>query len=116
MRSLRPAVVLGSLLLLGGCSDGLQLLSVTAITPQTIVAGAAPTLITVTGTQFNRNMSITFGGIGQPTTFVSPTTLTTMLPGNTAVGTYPIAIYDNEGGLAGAATLPTSFTLQVTAK
>ncbi len=82
----------------------------------TIVAGTAPTLITVTGTQFNKNMSITLGGFGQPTTFVSATTLTTTLPANVAVGTYPIAIYDNEGGFAGAATLPTTFTVQVTAK
>lgn len=116
MRSLRPAVVLSSLLALAGCSDGLQLLSVTAVTPDSVVSGTAPATITVKGTQFNRNMSVTLGGNAQPTTFVSPTTLTITLPANIAVGIYPLAIADNEGGFAGAATLPTSFTLQVTAK
>ncbi len=116
MPALRHALVLGSLLTLAGCSEGLQLLSVTAVTPGTLVAGVSPTLITVTGTQFNKNMSITLGGNGLPTTFVSATTLTATLPANVAVGTYAVAIYDNEGGLAGSATLPTTFTVQVTAK
>ncbi len=116
MQSLRPAVALGGLLIFTGCSSSLQLLSVTAVTPSTIVASASATPITVAGTQFNKNMSVTLNGVGQPTTFVSSTTLTTNAPANLPVGTYAIAIYDNEGGLAGAATLPTTFTLQVTAK
>ncbi len=115
MRSLRVAFALGTLATLAGCTDNLQLLSVTAVTPTTGVQGVASTL-TVTGTQFNSNMSVVLNGVGQPTTFVSATTLTTTLPASLPVGIYPVAIYDNEGGLAGPATLSTTFTVQITAK
>ena len=116
MRSLRLVLAVGFLAGLTGCADRPQLLSVTAVSPTSVVASATPTPITVTGTQFNKNMSVVLGGTGQPTTFVSPTTLTANVPANLAVGTYSIGIYDNEGGLAGAATLATPVTLQVTAK
>lgn len=102
---------------LAGCSSSLQLLTVTSVTPSTLAAGSATT-ITLTGTQFTANMSVTLGTttstVALPTTFVSATTLTATVPNSVPGGSYTVLLQDNASALVARATLSTGVTLSIT--
>src|SRR6188768_2171511 len=51
--------------------------SISGISPSTLPASAGPTLITITGNDFEATSVIEVGAVVHPTTFVSSTTLTT---------------------------------------
>ncbi|HEY0784835.1 MAG TPA: FG-GAP-like repeat-containing protein, partial [Acidobacteriaceae bacterium] len=54
--------------------------NLTSITPSTAVLGAASTTVTLTGTGFVANSVVLVNGQAIPTTYVSPTTLTAVVP------------------------------------
>jgi hypothetical protein len=70
------------------------------------VSGAGTTLLTVTGTNFNRGSVVTVNGITYQTNYVSPTTLTvTNAPKKATAGTLPVTVTSN-----GITTAPVNWT------
>ncbi len=96
-----------------GCSSSLQTLSVTAVSPATVLAGSTAALLTVTGTQFNTHITVALNGTLLPTTFVSPTTLMAQVPATLPVGTYAVSLVEDDGGVVPTATLASSLSVQV---
>lgn len=99
-----------------GCSRGpVSILSVTAVSPQVVSAGTTPT-ITVTGQQFSSHTAIELGTTVLPTTFVSATAMTAVLPTSLAntPGNYPLSVVDAEPAQqGGTATLTTAYSISV---
>ena len=99
---------------LAGCSSSLQLLTVTAVTPTTVVAGKAGIVLHVTGTQFTTDLSVLLNTTVLPTTFVSGTVLTATVPSTVPSGTYALALQDNGNAYTGVGVLATGLTVSVT--
>jgi hypothetical protein len=72
------------------------------------VSGAGTTLLTATGTGFNRQSVIWSNGIAYPTTFVSATSLTCTAPKKATAGTLPVKVVT--GGAIETATVNWTFT------
>lgn len=71
------------------------------------VSGVGTTLLTVTGTNFNRASVVAINGINQTTNFVSATSLTvTNALKRTTAGTLPVTVTSN-----GVTTAPVNWTL-----
>lgn len=71
------------------------------------VSGAGTTLLTVTGTNYNRASFITLNGIPMQTNYVSATSLTvTNAPKRATAGTLPVTVTSN-----GVTTAPVNWTL-----
>ena len=68
--------------------------------PSTVLASAPATLITITGTGFGPGSVVEVDQIGQPTTFVSTTTLTFMFD-PTVAGTVQITVRNTTGKESG---------------
>ena len=69
------------------------------------VHGPGTTLLTVTGTGFNRSSVVTVGGVNQTTNYVSPTSLTvTNAPKSSTAGNVPVTVYNGTGGTPTAPT------------
>jgi len=69
------------------------------------VSGAGTTLLTVTGTNFNRSSVVYVNGIQQTTNYVSPTSLTvTNAPKKATAGTVPVTVVNGVGGTPSNAT------------
>ena len=68
----------------------------TSIAPDTAEVGGAALTLTATGTGFTPNAVIVFNGGDEPTTWVSPTTVTTQVRPATASGpaTVPVLVRD----------------------
>jgi uncharacterized repeat protein (TIGR01451 family) len=106
--ALAPALVLSALLpfFSSGCasspSSGTTTPTTTTVTPATVTsvapaivpAGAAATVVTVTGTNFLSSSSVQVAGVGQPTTFVSGTSLQATVPSSllASANFLPIAV------------------------
>ena len=83
--------------------------SISSITPTEITIGDdSTTLLTATGTGFNRQSVIWSNGIAYPTTFVSATSLTCTAPKRPTAGTYPVKVVT--GGAVETATVNWTFT------
>src|ERR1700760_4929552 len=54
--------------------------SVRSVSPTSVVAGSSATTLTVTGTGFTSTSVVQVGGVPEPTTFVSSTQLTAVVP------------------------------------
>ena len=68
-------------------------------------SGSGTTLLTVTGTGFNRASVVTVGGVKQTTNYVSPTSLTvTNAPKSPTAGNVPVTVYNGTGGTPSAPT------------
>ena len=81
--------------------------TIASVAPASVDNAAAPTLLTVTGTLFDVSSEIYIGQNAMPTTYVSPTQLTTeTVPGMTT-GTYQMTV--DSAGLA--AIPPIDFTV-----
>jgi trimeric autotransporter adhesin len=72
------------------------------------VSGAGTTLLTATGTGFNKQSVIWSNGIAYPTTFVSATSLTATAPKKATAGTLPVKVVT--GGVIETATVNWTFT------
>jgi hypothetical protein len=69
------------------------------------VSGVGTTLLTVTGTNFNRSSVVYISGIAQTTNYVSATSLTvTNAPKRATAGTLPITVINGVGGTASNST------------
>jgi len=69
------------------------------------VSGAGTTLLTVTGTNFNRSSVVYLNGVPQQTNFVSATSLTvTNAPKRATAGTLPVTVVNGVGGTPSNAT------------
>lgn len=88
--------------------------SINALSPTSMVAGAAPFTLTVTGAQFASNAVIQWNGSALPTTFVSGTRLTAQVPASdiTSPGTVSVTVLNpaNQGGTSN----PLMFTVSGT--
>ena len=84
--------------------------AVTSISPSTILSGSNDTTITVTGSGFNSASSIMVGGASLPTTFVSSTQLTTVVPAAqlTTLGWKPVSVSNPSPGGGTSATVSLS--------
>jgi len=70
-------------------------------------AGAGTTLLTVTGTNFNRASIVNVDGVPQTTNYVSPTSLTvTKAPKKATAGNVPVTV---TAGVGGVTTAPTNW-------
>lgn len=78
---------------------GWSSLAVTTLNPATAVLGGPDLTMHVIGTGFRQGDVILFNGGVEPTTFVSPTELTTIVKPSTAgfTGSYPVTV--KSGGL-----------------
>jgi hypothetical protein len=69
------------------------------------VSGAGTTLLTVTGTNFNRSSVVYVNGVAQTTNYVSATSLTvTNAPKRATAGTLPVTVVNGTGGTPSNAT------------
>jgi hypothetical protein len=69
------------------------------------VSGSGTTLLTVTGTNFNRSSVVYVNGIAQTTNYVSATSLTvTNAPKKATAGTLPVTVVNGVGGTPSNAT------------
>jgi hypothetical protein len=66
--------------------------TLTSLTPNTAVLGASPVAVTVTGTNFTEESVLVVNGAVQPTTYVSATSLTSVVPPPAAAGTVPCLV------------------------
>lgn len=80
--------------------------TVTSLTPDTAVVGGPDVTLQVGGTGFVADSKVVWGGVAEPTVYVSATELTTVVKPSTASGPGTVQV-----GVAGAAeTLPFTFT------
>jgi hypothetical protein len=69
------------------------------------VSGAGTTLLTVTGTNFNRSSVVYVSGVAQTTNYVSATSLTvTNAQKRATAGTLPVTVVNGAGGTPSNAT------------
>jgi hypothetical protein len=70
--------------------------TVSSLTPTTATLGSGATTVTATGTGFTSTTVVQVNGTAIPTTLVSPTTLTAVIPASdfTSVGTLQITVVD----------------------
>lgn len=96
------------------CSDqALPDATLTSIAPNTAVVGGPDVTLTVTGTNFTEDSVILWNGSPEPTVFVSPTQLTTVVRPSTASGpsTLPVRVRTEDG----FETAPQTFTFTAAA-
>ncbi len=84
----------------------------TAIAPATVAAGGAPLNLTLQGANFVSGISTAYwNGTPLPTTFVSPTVLTAVIPAPLAQGTFAVMVVNQPPGGGTSAPLPVTVTL-----
>jgi hypothetical protein len=103
----------------GGTSNGVSFTvtgpnpipSITSLSPNSIAAGSPGFTLTVTGTGFVANSTVTWNGANRPTTFVNATTVTALISGTdiAAQGAATVAVFNPEPG--GGASNGVSFTI-----
>lgn len=98
---------------LTGCAGAVQILTITAVTPTSVIVGSGNSL-TLTGKQFSPNMTVTLGTTPLQTSFVSSTSLTAIVPASLAGGTYNVGVRDNGNSYVPAALLISTLTVDVT--
>jgi hypothetical protein len=89
-------------------------LALSAITPATATVGAGATTVTLTGSGFVPTAAARVNGTAIPTTYVSGTTLTAVIPASelTTLGTLNITVSDpSTGSLIGATSAARAFTV-----
>lgn len=91
----------------GSTLSGSAVPTLSAASGASNVSGVGTTLLTVTGTNYNRQSQITLNGIPQQTNYVSATSLTvTNALKRTTAGTLPVTVTSN-----GITTAPVNWTL-----
>ena len=70
--------------------------SITSITPGSVTAGSSGQTLTLTGTKFVPGATVNFNGANLPTTFVTTSQITVVLPEAdlTTAGTFPMTVTD----------------------
>lgn len=81
-----------------------------SISPTTAVAGAANTTVTLTGTNFSAASEVLVNNVPVAKTFVSATSMTTVLPTSTVVGAQVWQISVRNNGVFQTASKPFTFT------
>lgn len=86
--------------------------TVTSVSPSSVPAGVGATPVTVTGAYFVNTSTVLVDGVARPTTYVSSTSLTALLPGTdfTSAGTRAISVFTPSpgGGTSGTVNLTVS--------
>jgi hypothetical protein len=88
--------------------------TLTSIAPVTAVAGAPNTTVTLTGTNFNANTEVLVNNSPVAKTYVSPTSITTVLATSTMVGANVLQVSARNNGVFQTASKP--FTVTVAAE
>jgi trimeric autotransporter adhesin len=80
--------------------------AIQSISPATAAAGATGFTLTINGTNFVSTSTLTWNGLAQPVTFVSPSQLTTSVSGSElgAAGTIPVSVSNPAPGGGQAVT------------
>ncbi|MFN0124907.1 MAG: hypothetical protein ACKV2V_30755 [Blastocatellia bacterium] len=82
---------------------------ISAVSPDSVIAGAASLTLTVTGSNFVNGAALLWNDVARPTTYVSPTQLTAAIPGSdlTTTGAFNVNVRNPApgGGLSGALTV-----------
>ena len=73
--------------------------TLTLLSPSSVPAGSAATVLTVSGTGFTSDAKIYFNGTALTTTFVSATSLKATIPANllVTVGSFPVTVQESAG-------------------
>jgi IPT/TIG domain len=90
--------------------------NIATLTPNNTAAGAPAFTLTVAGTAFGSASVVVFNGVLQPTTFVSATQVTAMIPGTAVAnaGAIPVLVRVTTNGQYGQVTQnsnPVDFTV-----
>jgi hypothetical protein len=93
----------------GDGGEGAAPPEVTSLNPNHAIVGGPEVTMSVVGSGFSPDSVIVFNGGEEPTTFVSPTEVTTMVEPSTAVGPATVPVGVRDGG-ADSNTLPFTFT------
>ncbi len=122
----RTLVILGivSLVFLAGCGGGTSSIvnptqtanpnptpAITAISPNSAVAGGAAFTLTINGTNFVAASMVNFGGSAPATTFVNSTQLTAAIPGTSIASTGTMAVTVTNPAPGGGTSNPLNFTV-----
>ena len=107
-----------SLLFLGGCGGGAGTASgsypsptITAISPNTAIAGGAAFTLTINGMNFVAASTVNFGGSAPATTFVSSTQLTAAIPAASIAATGTPAVTVTNPAPGGGTSKAINFTI-----
>ncbi|MGA8684843.1 MAG: beta-propeller fold lactonase family protein, partial [Candidatus Sulfotelmatobacter sp.] len=109
-----------SLLLLAGCGGGTNppvsrgsnpTPTMTAISPNSTVAGGAAFTLTINGTNFVAGSTVNFGGSAPATTFVSSTQLTAAIPAASIASTGTTAVTVTNPAPGGGTSKAINFTI-----
>jgi virginiamycin B lyase len=87
--------------------------SLQALTPNAAPSGSPSLTLTVTGSNFVKGSTLSFGGASLATTFVSPSQLTATVPASdlASAGAFPVTVSNPAPG--GGTSAPLTFTVQV---
>ena len=110
-----PALILGFLVVLAGCSGGsgsigggtkLPAPVVTGVSPATVAAGGASFALSVTGSDFQPEAVVSWSGTALATTYVSSSEISATVPANLAatgeIGTITVANPDGQASTGGS--------------
>ena len=112
-----------SLVFLAGCGGGSKSLgnqpppptpttpTITAISPNSAVAGGAAFTLTINGTNFVASSMVNFGGAAPTATFVNSTQLTAAIPASSIASTGMLAVTVTNPASGGGASNPMNFTI-----
>jgi uncharacterized repeat protein (TIGR03803 family) len=95
----------------GTCGSPNPVPTITALSPPSLAAGAAPQALTINGTGFLASSTATYNGIAHATTYVSTSQITISLTTAdlTTAGTYPVVVTNPAPG--GGASSPVNFAV-----
>lgn len=99
--NLRVLVEAGELLLPNALTVTPPLPAISSLDPDTVLAGAGATAITLQGRNFAANSQVLFNGASAPTDYVSATTLRATLPNQTAAGALEVQVRTPDAANAG---------------
>jgi 6-phosphogluconolactonase (cycloisomerase 2 family) len=112
-----------SLVFLAGCGGGSKSLgnqpppptpttpTITAISPNSAVAGGAAFTLTINGTNFVASSMVNFGGAAPTATFVNSTQLTAAIPASSIASTGMLAVTVTNPASGGGTSNPMNFTI-----
>ncbi len=111
-------LVIATLIGVWGCGGGTSQYqppsptpTVTAISPNSAIAGGAGFALTINGTNFVAASTVNFGGAAPATTFVSSTQLTAAIPASSIASTGTLAVTVTNPAPGGATSIPMNFII-----